>query len=73
MVSTAPGGSIYSTPEYLDGLCSATGGSFRVLGAERGGELLDSPAFMIERAIRRSNQVLRAAAQSMLRRAHGSF
>jgi hypothetical protein len=34
------GGSIYSTPEYLDIICSATGASFRILGAYRGDELV---------------------------------
>lgn len=38
-VADAPAGSIYSLPEYLDALCTATGGSFRVLVAERNGRI----------------------------------
>jgi hypothetical protein len=33
-------GSVYSTPEYLDALCEAAGGRFRVLAVEKGDELL---------------------------------
>ncbi len=33
-------GSIYSTPEYLDVLCSVTGARFSILGAYKGDELL---------------------------------
>lgn len=40
LVSQAPTGSIYSTAEYLDALCSAAGGSFRILAADRNGELV---------------------------------
>ena len=40
LVAASPDGSIYSTPEYLDILCQATGASFRILAAERGGELI---------------------------------
>lgn len=39
LVSRSPAGSVYSTPEYLDALCSAAGGRFRMLACERGGEL----------------------------------
>lgn len=39
LVSRSPAGSVYSTPEYLDALCSAAGGNFRILACERGGEL----------------------------------
>ena len=39
LVSTAPTGSIYSRPEYLDALCTAAGGRFRIL-AVRQGDLL---------------------------------
>ncbi len=39
LVSSSPDGSIYSTPEYLDALCTAAGGRFRVLAARRGEEL----------------------------------
>ncbi|MGN6653792.1 MAG: hypothetical protein ACTHJ9_00450, partial [Rhodanobacter sp.] len=34
-VAASPDGSVYSLPDYLDALCSATGGRFRVLAAER--------------------------------------
>jgi hypothetical protein len=34
-VAASPDGSVYSLPDYLDALCSATGGHFRVLAAER--------------------------------------
>jgi Acetyltransferase (GNAT) domain len=40
LVVQAPAGSIYSTPEYLDALCSAAGGKFRILAADRNGELV---------------------------------
>ncbi len=40
LVADAPAGSPYSTPEYLDALCSAAGGSFRILGVWRGDELV---------------------------------
>ncbi len=39
LVCASPDGSIYSTPEYLDVLCSVAGGRFRVLAAYRGDEL----------------------------------
>jgi hypothetical protein len=44
LVAQAPAGSIYSTPEYLDVLCSAAGGKFRILAADRGGELVGGVA-----------------------------
>ena len=40
LVADSPDGSIYSTPEYLDVLCSQTGGQFKILAAERAGELV---------------------------------
>ena len=40
LVSKSAAGTIYNTPEYLDCLCSAAGGSFRILAAERHGELV---------------------------------
>ena len=39
-VAESPSGSPYSTPEYLAALCEAAGGSFRILGAWRGDELV---------------------------------
>lgn len=38
-VAECPEGSPYALPGYLDALCSATGGRFRVLGVYRGEEL----------------------------------
>lgn len=40
LVAVSPQGSPYSTPGYLDALCSAGGGRFRILAADRGGQLL---------------------------------
>lgn len=40
LVEASPDGSIYSTAEYLDVLSSETNGKFRILVAERGGEML---------------------------------
>lgn len=39
-VAASPDGSIYSLPDYLDALCAATGGRFRVLVAERDGHIV---------------------------------
>ena len=39
LVASAPAGSPYAMPEYLDALCEAAGGTFRILGAWRGEEL----------------------------------
>jgi hypothetical protein len=39
LVAASPDGSIYSTPEYLDALCAAAGGRFRILAVQRGDEL----------------------------------
>jgi GNAT acetyltransferase-like protein len=39
LVAESDGGGIYSTPEYLDALCGAAGGRFRILAARRGEEL----------------------------------
>jgi hypothetical protein len=39
-VSKSPDGSIYSTPEYLDILCQAGGGKFKILTAKKGDEIL---------------------------------
>jgi hypothetical protein len=40
LVALSPAGSLYSTPEYLDALCAAAGGRFRILGVWRGEELV---------------------------------
>jgi hypothetical protein len=39
MVAESPEGSIYSTPEYLSILASETGARFRILAAQRAGEI----------------------------------
>jgi hypothetical protein len=40
IVAASPDGSVYSTPEYLDVLCSETDAQFRILAAERAGEIV---------------------------------
>ena len=40
LVARSAQGALYSTPEYLDALCEAAGGSFRILAVEKGDELL---------------------------------
>ena len=40
LVSAAPGGSVYSRPDYIAALCKATGARFRVLVAERDRQIL---------------------------------
>lgn len=47
-VAAAPSGSIYSTPEYLDSLCSATGGKFKILAVEKGQDFLGGVAIYEE-------------------------
>jgi Acetyltransferase (GNAT) domain len=44
LVARSDEGSIYSTPEYLDVLCRATGGAFHILAARRGDELVGGVA-----------------------------
>ena len=44
LVAGAPAGSIYSRPEYLDALCVAAGGRFRILAARQGDLLLGGVA-----------------------------
>jgi len=50
LVAASPDGSIYSTPEYLDALCAAAGGRFRVLAAYRGDELAGGVALYERRS-----------------------
>lgn len=50
LVARSAEGSIYSTPEYLDALCEAAGGSFRVLAVQRGDELLGGIALYERRS-----------------------
>lgn len=40
LVATSPDGSVYATPEYLETICFAAGGRFRILAARRGDQLL---------------------------------
>jgi len=47
LVAASPQGSIYSTPEYLDILCSAAGGRFKILGVSQGDELIGGVALYI--------------------------
>jgi hypothetical protein len=39
LVARSAEGSVYSQPEYLDALCEATGGRFRILAVRKGNEL----------------------------------
>lgn len=50
LVSSSPEGSIYCTPEYLDVICSVTDARFRVLAAEKGGEIVGGMALYERRA-----------------------
>jgi len=47
LVAASPQGSIYSTPEYLDILCSTAGGRFNILGVTQGDELVGGVALYI--------------------------
>lgn len=51
LVSSSPEGSIYSTTEYLDVLCSVTDARFRVLAAEKGGEIVGGIALYERRGL----------------------
>ncbi len=44
LVANAPGGSVYSLPGYLDALCTAAGGRFRIVAATRGEEIVGGVA-----------------------------
>lgn len=44
LVSASPDGSVYSLPRYLEVLCAAAGGGFRVLGVRHGDELVGGVA-----------------------------
>ena len=48
LVVEAPEGSIYNTAPYLRALCESTGGTFRILSAAKGGELLGGVALYEE-------------------------
>ena len=43
-VASAPGGSVYSLPGYLDALCTAGGGKFRIVAVTRGEEIVGGVA-----------------------------
>jgi len=47
-VEASPFGSIYSTPAYLEALCAATGGRFRLLAVEKGEEIMGGIALYEE-------------------------
>ena len=51
LVTQSPDGSVYSLPDYLDALCTAAGGQYRVLVAERDGHIVGGIA-LYERASR---------------------
>src|SRR5215467_12557407 len=51
LVNASSHGSIYSTPEYLDVLCSESNATFRILVAERADEMVGGIA-LFERASR---------------------
>lgn len=44
LLADSPDGTIYSDPDYLDALCTAAGGRFRVVGVRRGAELVGGVA-----------------------------
>lgn len=50
LVASSAEGSVYSMPEYLDALCSSTGGRFRILAVDRGDELAGGVALYEEAA-----------------------
>jgi hypothetical protein len=56
LVARSAQGGAYSTPEYLDALCEAAGGSFRILAVEKGDELLGGIA-IYEQTSRRGTYV----------------
>ena len=60
-VRTALGGSPYSLPGYLDALCAATGGTFRIFAAIRGDEIVGGVA-----AYERSSPIGRFVAPRLL-------
>lgn len=50
LVTDSPEGSIYNLPEYLEILCAATGGRFRILSVERNDEILGGIALYQEQS-----------------------
>ena len=51
LVSRSPDGSVHCLPDYLEALCAATGGSFRILAAERDGQLVGGIALYQQRSM----------------------
>ncbi len=51
-VSNSSGGSIYSTPEYLDILCGVTNGSFKILAARQGDKITGGIGLFIQKSTR---------------------
>lgn len=51
LIANSPDGSVYSLPAYLDALCAATGGSYRILAAIRDGRLVGGVALYRQRSI----------------------
>jgi hypothetical protein len=49
-VKSSPDGSVYATPEYLDALCTATGGHFRIVVVRRGHEIVGGIPLYEERS-----------------------
>lgn len=56
LVRRSEEGAIYQTPEYLEALCEAAGGTFRILAVEKGDELLGGVA-LYERGSRAGTYV----------------
>ena len=50
LIEGSPQGSVYASPVYLDALCQATGGTFRVLAVERADEIIGGVAVHERRA-----------------------
>lgn len=48
LVTSNASGSVYHAPDYLDALCAATGGRFRILGVEKGERLVGGLALYEE-------------------------
>jgi len=43
-VAGAPGGSVYNLPAYVEALCTAIGGRFRILAVKRNDEIVGGVA-----------------------------
>jgi hypothetical protein len=49
LVAASPQGSIYSTPQYLEAFCAASGGTYRILAVTRGQDLAGGVALYEQR------------------------